>query len=114
MARSVEKVPGWVEKLLIPMLESRIRGIVKEEIGILERIIEAKFQSVDRRFESIEERFKSIDARFESVNARIDSLEKHVNARFDGLEKRIDVIQRLAVLEAQVKELRERQAKTSL
>jgi len=108
MARIVEKVPGWVEKLLIPTLESRVRGIVREEVEHLEKVMEARFQSVDARMESVEKR---VNTRFDElekrVNTRFDELEKRVNTRFDELEKRIDVIQRLAILEAQVKELRE-------
>jgi hypothetical protein len=31
-----EDVPGWVERLLIPTLESRIRAVVKGEVGHFE------------------------------------------------------------------------------
>ena len=29
--KMVEKVPGWMERLLIPTLESRVRAVVKKK-----------------------------------------------------------------------------------
>jgi hypothetical protein len=89
MSRIAEKVPGWVERLLIPTLESRVREIVKEEVGHLEKIMEA---------------------RFEAVNARIDSLEKTFSARIDSLERRLPVVQELAEIKARLAEVERRTA----
>lgn len=44
--RTVEKVPDWVERLLIPTLGSTVRTIV-EEVGYLEKTIHAGFEAVD-------------------------------------------------------------------
>ena len=89
MSRIAEKVPGWVERLLIPTLESRVREIVKEEVGHLEKIMEA---------------------RFEAVNARIDSLEKTFSAKIDSLEKRLPVVQELAEIKVRLAEVEKRTA----
>jgi len=90
MSRIAEKVPGWVERLLIPTLESRVREIVKEEVGHLEKIMEAGFEAVNASIDSLEKR---MDSRFEAVNSRIDSLEKTFSARIESLEKRLPVVQ---------------------
>jgi len=90
-----EKVPGWVERLLIPTLESRVRTIVKEEVNHLEKTMNA--------------RFEAIDVKFDAVNGKIDSLEKvmyskfdDVSSRIESLERRIPVIQDIADLKARL------------
>jgi hypothetical protein len=46
-SRVADKVPGEVERLLIPTLESRVRSVVKEEVGKevvhLEKVVDARF-----------------------------------------------------------------------
>ena len=84
MARIAEKVPSWVERLLIPTLESRVREIVKEQVGYLEKIIET---------------------RFESTNIRVKALEDTLNTRMDSLEKRIPVIEEMAAIKTRLDEL---------
>ena len=49
----VEKVPGWVERLLIPILESRIRSIVKEEVANLKKIVDARFEGVNAKLDAL-------------------------------------------------------------
>jgi len=75
--RVAEKVPGWVERLLIPTLEARVRAVVREEVGHLE---------------------KTIDARFEAANVRFDAL----NTRIDSLERRIPILQDIADIKARL------------
>jgi hypothetical protein len=82
------KVPRWVERLLIPTLESRVRSVVKEELGHLEKMMNA-------RFEGMEARFFGTDAKLDAVNAKIDSLEKRMNV----VEDIVDIKARLAVVE---------------
>ena len=90
-----EKVPGWVERLLIPTLESRIRVVVKEEVGNLEKVMIAKFDAVNTRIDSVEKR---VDARFDGVDDRFDA----VDSRIDSLEKRLPMIQDIADLKARL------------
>jgi len=80
------RIPGWVERMLIPTLEAKIRLIVNEEIAQLEKVIDARFEAMNTK----------IDARFEAVNTKIDSLEKRfpnvqeiaeIKARLDAIER---------------------------
>ena len=89
MSRIVERVPGWVERLLIPTLESRVRQIVKEEFGHFEKVI---------------------DARFETVNQTMNSGFEVVNAKVDSLEKRFPMVQELAEIRARLTEVEKRVA----
>jgi hypothetical protein len=100
MSRITEKVPGWVERLLIPALESRVREIVKEEVGHLEKVMEARFEAVNARIDSVEKTFST----------RIDSLEKTFSARIDSLQKRLPVVEELAEIKVRLAEVEKRTA----
>ena len=89
VSKMVEKVPGWVERLLIPTLESRVREIVKEEVGHLEKVM---------------------DARFEAVNSKIDSLDKRLTGEIASLRSELQYAPKVAVLEAKVNEIEKRTA----
>jgi len=82
------KVPGWVGRFLIPEIER----VVEKEVDALRREMNA-------RFEAVETRFEAVDSKLEAVNARLDSI-----------EKRFDLVQDVAVLKAEVKEIREKTA----
>ena len=90
--RLVERVPGWVGRLLIPTLESRVRTIVKEEVGHLEKTMEARFDAVDMKF-------TAVDTKIDAVNARIDSLER----RIPMIQDIADLKTRLATLEGRAR-----------
>jgi len=76
--RMVEKVPGWVERLLIPTLESRARSIVKEEVGHLERTMNARFDAVSARIDSLERRIPMIQD-IADLKARLAVVEKRTS-----------------------------------
>ena len=78
-SKIVKKVPGWVGRSLIPEIER----IVEKEVDSLRREMNTRFEAVDAKFEA-------------------------VNARLDGIEKRFDPIQDVAVLKAELKEIREK------
>ena len=88
MSRIVERVPGWVERLLIPTLESRVRQTVKEELGHFEKVIDARFETVNQ----------TMNSGFEAVNAKVDSLEK----RFPMVQELAEIRARLAEVEKRV------------
>ena len=92
MSRVAEKVPGWVESLLIPTLESKIRSIVKEEVGHLEKVMDARFEAVNSKMDA---RFDSVNTRFEAVNEKIESLEK----RFPAVQELAEIKARLNHIE---------------
>lgn len=75
MSRVAEKVPGWVERLLIPTLESKIRSIVKEEIGQLEKVMDARFEAVNSKIDSLEKRFPTVQE-FAEIKARLNEIER--------------------------------------
>lgn len=85
-----EKVPSWVERLLIPTLESRVRTIVKDEVNHLEKVMNAKFDAVDSRFDGMGARFDEMEAKFESLEKRISMIQDiaDLKARLAVVEKR--------------------------
>ena len=78
-----EKVPSWVERLLIPTLESRVRGVVREEVAHLEKILDAKFDAVDVKFDAVNERIDSLEKRIPMIQDIAD-----LKARLSAVEKR--------------------------
>jgi hypothetical protein len=78
-SKVAEKIPSWVGRFLLPEIEK----VVEKEVEGLRREINAKFEAVDTKFEA-------------------------VNARLDGIEKRFDLVQDVAVLKAELKEVREK------
>jgi hypothetical protein len=69
-----QKVPGWVERVLIPTLESRARAIVKDEVGNLEKVIGARFDAVDTRIDALEKRIPVIQD-IADIKARLAVIE---------------------------------------
>ena len=105
-----ERVPGWLEKILLPQL-SELKGDVR---------------AIDRRFEGPEGKIVGLGGRIDGLNDRIDGLEDKIdgldgkmegqfaavhaeNRRLDGkvdmLGTRMDVSERLAVVEGKIREL---------
>ena len=69
------KVPGWVERMLIPTLEAKIRVIVKEEIAQFEKVMDAKFEAVNTKIDSLEKRFPTVQEMAE-IKARLNAIER--------------------------------------
>ncbi len=87
MAKMAEKIPGWVERLLIPTMESKIRSIVSEEVGHLEKVLDARFDGVQSEIRRVDERIGSLEKRFPEVQeiaeikARLSQVENKVSSR---------------------------------
>lgn len=87
MSKMAEKVPGWVERLLIPTLESKVRGIVSDEVGQLEKLLDAHFDGVQSEIRRVDERISSLEKRFPEVReiaeikARLSQVESKVSSR---------------------------------
>ncbi|MEM2530413.1 MAG: hypothetical protein QXL32_04750 [Candidatus Bathyarchaeia archaeon] len=116
MSRIAEKVPGWVARVLLP----EIRSIIKEEVasevkGLNEKIdllrneLLSEIRRVDERLGA---EIKRVDERLGSeigrVEAEVKGMDGKLSAKLEGLEKALPLASRLAVLEAEVKELREK------
>ena len=85
------KIPAWIQRIL-PELES-IRGELKAVNARIDAL-KISMEEMDRRLTSqIQSLRNEMIAKFEAVNSRIDSL-----------EKRLDVAERLAVIEAKLRE----------
>lgn len=109
-SRIGEKVPGWVERLLIPMIETRVRSIVKEEFSHFEQVVDARLDAQDEKFET---RF---DALVEKFATRLDALDEKLEAKLetldtkiDSLEKRFPVVQDLAEIKARLAQVEKNQ-----
>jgi hypothetical protein len=87
MAKMAEKIPGWVERLLIPTLESKIRSIVSGEVGHLENVLDARFDGVQSEIRRVDEKIGSLEKRFPEVQeiaeikARLSQVESKVSSR---------------------------------
>jgi hypothetical protein len=85
-----------------------IRQIVKEEIHSAMGQINAKFEAVNRKIDSTRE---ELILKNESLNMKLDSLRNELKSNIESvhfsvreLDKRMDVVQRLAVIEAKLRE----------
>ncbi len=114
----MEKIPGWIERLLLPKL-NEISGEIKA--------LEAKIESVDNKvdvridslrkemlskFDSVDVKLKSTDVKLDSTDAKIESLRNEmiskfdaVDFRFDSLESKLPVMEKMAEFEARLAEL---------
>ena len=91
-----EKVPGWIERLLLPRLssmEGELKGLKGELSGF--------------RGEAGGE-FKASHSETRRLDEKIDSLRNEVLTRFESLEKRLDFAKDFGVLQAKVAELEAR------
>ncbi|MDG7003432.1 MAG: hypothetical protein JRN56_05970 [Nitrososphaerota archaeon] len=91
-----EKVPGWIERLLLPRLSS-IEGELKALKGELNGL----------RGEMRGE-LKAVHSETRRLDEKIDSLRNETLTRFDGIEKRLDFARDLGVLQTKVTELEAR------
>lgn len=89
----VERIPGWLERILLPRL-SEINGELKA--------INARIGGLDSK---VEGEFKAVHSEIERVDEKVDGVDKRLGAKIDNLDKRLDMAQRLAVLEAKMSEL---------
>jgi len=118
MARIAEKVPGWVARFLLPEIRILVREELKEfKIYVDDRFkafdekfkaFDEKLKAFDEKFKAFDDRFKALDEKFKALDERLTSLRSEMMVRFDGLENRLDVVQRVAVLEAEVRELKQK------
>ena len=80
MAKVAEKIPDWVERLLVPTLESKVRSIVREDVASVEKALSAHFDRVD--------------SEIRRVGDKVGSLERSLDEKFGVLEKSIDRVGR--------------------
>jgi len=102
-AKVGEKVPGWVERILIPSLDSRVRSIVDERFSQFEKVFDARMKALDEKVatktsaldQKIDGRSEALEAKVEALGAKIDSLAE----RFPLVQEVADIKARLTLLE---------------
>ncbi len=109
---TAEKIPTWIERLLMPKL-SEISGDIKainaridatnERMDSLRNETKTEIGSLDEKIVSLrtemKSEFKGLGYRFESIDIKLDSL-----------EKRIPVIEEITALKIKIAELEKRMA----
>jgi chromosome segregation ATPase len=118
-----EKIPGWIERLLLPKLssiEEELKAINSRIDSVEERMISMRNEtktdieslrnetktSIESLRKEIESNRKEILSRFEGLDYRFET----INMKLDSLEKRIPVIEELAALKIWMADLEKRLA----
>ena len=84
MPKVAERIPGWVERLLIPTLESKVRNVVSEEVGHLEKVLEARFDGIHSEIRRVDEKIDSLEKRFPTVQELAE-----IKARLSLVESKV-------------------------
>jgi len=86
-----EKIPGWIQRLLLPRLSS-LEGELKAFRG------------------EVVGEFKAVNGRIDGLEKQVSSLRNEVNARFDALESKVTLIEDVTRLKIEMKALAEKVA----
>ena len=84
MPKMAERIPGWVERLLIPTLESKVRNVVSEEVGHLEKVLDARFDGIHSEMRCVDEKIDSLRNRFPTVQELAE-----IKARLSLVESKV-------------------------
>ena len=102
--KMAEKIPSWLERVLLPQVNQ-----LKGEIAAANARIDGQMGEVKGELKAMNARMGSLEGKLEgefmAVRSDIERVEEKLGTKIDELEKRMDVTQRLAVVEEQVKEL---------
>ena len=79
-----EKVPGWLQRILLPQI-SELKGDIKRLEGRIDGV-DGRIEGVDSRIEGVEGTIEGIEGRIEGVEGKIEGLEGQIN----GLQGRMD------------------------
>ena len=95
--RMAEKVPGWLERVLLPQIRE-----LKGDLKALDAKMDAEFRVVHSELGSLDQK---LSQRIESLDQKLSQRIDGTNRRLDDSDKKLDMVQRVAVLEANVQEL---------
>jgi len=87
----IEKIPGWIERLLLPKLSEMSSDI----------------KALDTKLTSFRNETKT---EINSVRIEIAGLRVEMNVKFDSLEKRLPVLEKINALEIKIVNLEKRLA----
>jgi polyhydroxyalkanoate synthesis regulator phasin len=96
----MEKIPAWIERLLLPKL-NEITGEIK---ATHTRIDSVEKEIVDLRNEMLT-KFDALDAKVAAADAKVDSVRNEMISRFDSLETRMPMMEKIAELEVRLAEI---------
>ena len=93
MASKVKEAAGTVERILLPRLNS----------------IDGELKAINTRIDSNQSEIKTeLSANVKEIKALMQTNNAEVKSELKALNEKVDVLPRLAVLEAQMKELQRR------
>ena len=98
-----EKIPGWLERVLLPQI-SDIKGEIRAVNGRIDAL-EGRMQG---EFAAVHSEIKRLDERMDVEFQRMDSEFKRIDERMGGLEKRLELGDRIAMVESRVANLEAR------
>jgi hypothetical protein len=108
---TAEKIPSWIERLLMPKL-SEIGGDIKAintRIDALESNMGTRIDSLEDRIDSLETNLNiKIDSLRNETKMEISSLRTEMTVRLDSLEKRIPVIEEITALKLKIADIEKR------
>ncbi len=109
-SRIGEKVPGWVERLLIPTIETRVRSVVKEEFSHFEKVVDARLLAQDEKLETrLDALDKKFDTRIDALDEKLEAKLETLDTKIDSLEKRFPLVQDLAEIKARLAQVEKSQ-----
>ena len=114
----MEKIPGWIERMLLPKLNeisgeikaiyTRIDGVGKEVASLRSEMM-TKFEATDAKIVSLDAK---VDVKVESLRnemiSKFDAMDSRFDAvdfRFDSLEARLPVMEKMAEFEVRLAEI---------
>lgn len=83
---SAEKIPGWIERLLLPALNE----------------MKGNFKAINSRIDSLNGRIDGLDGKIDSLRNETKSEFNALNYRFDSLEKSMPVIEEITALKIKI------------
>jgi chromosome segregation ATPase len=121
-SKIAEKAPSWVTRILLPEiaemkgelknlntkldeLDKRLTGKIDSNFGSLSSKMDSNYISLDSKIDSISD---SLSSKIDSLRNELKSDISRVDSRIEDLDKRLDIVQRLSVLEAKVRESEDR------
>lgn len=124
------KVPGWIERLLLPRLsslEGEIKGLNGRfdglEIGMasvrsemvgrvdgVEKQISSLRSEIGGELRAVDERIGSVEKQIDGVQKQMSSLRNEMSARFDSLESKVTLVEDVTKLKIEMKALAEKVA----
>jgi uncharacterized protein (DUF111 family) len=96
----MEKIPAWIERLLLPKL-NEITGEIK---ALHTRIDSVEKEIVDLRNEMLI-KFEATDAKIAAVDTNVKSVRNEMISRFDSLETRMPMMEKIAELGVRLAEI---------